>query len=71
MEEWNPYRLNDFEWEMLEVYLKHGYGDCTVYDTLFFCRCLNDQTELLTLSEFAEKAVDYEGILWADKIKTK
>lgn len=67
MGEWNPYRLNDFEWEVLEVYLKHGYGDCKLYNTLFFCANLNDETALLTLAEFAEKAVDWEDLRWMDK----
>lgn len=71
MGEWNPYRLNDFEWEVLQVYLKYGYGDVKLYHTLFFCASLNDETALMTLSEFAEKAVDFDDVLWADKTKTE
>ena len=52
---------------MLEAYLKHGYGDCKLYNTSFFCASLNDETALLTLAEFAEKAVDFNDVRWMDK----
>ena len=36
MGEWNPYRLNDFEWEVLQLYIKYGYGEAKLYNTTFF-----------------------------------
>ena len=71
MGEWNPYRLNDFEWEVLQAYIKYGYGEFKLYNTSF-CSCnTTDETVCLTLNQFAEKAVDWEDELWTNKIKTE
>ena len=67
MGEWNPYRLNDFEWEVLQLYIKYGYGDAKLYNTTFFSCNMTDETVCLTLEEFAEKAVDWEDLRWMDK----
>lgn len=69
MGEWNPYRLNDFEWEVLKLYIKHGYGDVKLYNTSFFTSSLTDDTVCMTLKEFAEKAVDFDDVLWMEKEK--
>lgn len=71
MGEWNPYRLNDFEWEVLQAYIKYGYGEAKLYNTTFFSCNMTDETVCLTLNQFAEKAVDWEDELWANKIKTE
>lgn len=72
MGEWNPFKLSDFEWEVLQLYIKYGYGDRKLYDTLFFCASLCDETALMTLQEFADKAVDHDNNLWKDKnVQTK
>ena len=67
MGEWNPYKLDEFEWEILKVYLKHGYGMAKLYATTFFQCSYNDETVCMTLEEFAEKAVDLDGVRWMDK----
>ena len=36
MGEWNPLKIDDFTWDVLKVYIKHGYGDCKLYNTTFF-----------------------------------
>ena len=32
MGEWNPLKIDDFTWDVLKVYIKHGYGDCKLYN---------------------------------------
>ena len=59
----------DFEWEVLQLYIKYGYGDCKLYNTLFFCANLTDETALMTLQEFADKAETFDGKLWKNKNK--
>ena len=67
MGEWNPLKLDDFTWDVLKVYIKHGYGDCKLYNTTFFSCQLSDETVCMTLQEFYNKAVDYEDNLWSEK----
>ena len=67
MGEWNPLKLDDFTWDVLKVYIKHGYGDCKFYDTTFFSCQLSDETACMTLQELYNKAVDYEDNLWREK----
>ena len=71
MGEWNPYKLDEFEWEILKVYLKHGYGMAKLYATTFFQCSYNDETVCMTLEEFAEKAVDIDGVRWIEKEQLK
>ena len=67
MGEWNPLKLDDFTWDVLKVYIKHGYGGCKLYNTTFFSCQLSDETVCMTLQEFYDKAVDYEDNLWSEK----
>ena len=67
MGEWNPLKLDDFTWDVLKVYIKHGYGDCKLYNTTFFSCQLSDETVCMTLQEFYDKAVDYKDNLWSEK----
>ena len=67
MGEWTPFMLNEFEWEVLQLYIKYGHGEVKLYNTSFFVSSLTDETALMTLQEFAEKAVDYENVLWSNK----
>lgn len=67
MGEWNPLELDEFTWDVLKVYIKHGYGDCKLYNTTFFNCQLSDETVCMTLQEFYDKAVDYEDNLWREK----
>lgn len=64
MGEWSPFTLSEFEWEALKLYIKYGYGDVKLYNTSFFTSSLTDDTVCLTLKEFAEKAVNFEGVRW-------
>ena len=66
MGEWSPYMLSDFEWDVLKLYLKYGYGDVKLYNTSFFTSSLTDETVMITLREFAEKATTNNGILWTE-----
>ena len=67
MGEWNPLRIDDFTWDVLKVYIKHGCGDYKLYNTTFFSCQLSDETVCMTLQEFYDKAVDYEDNLWSEK----
>ena len=67
MGEWSPFCLTDFEWEVLKIYLKFGYGERKLYNTTFFNCSLTDETVCMTLQEFAEKATTFEGELWMKK----
>ena len=67
MGEWNPLKIDDFTWDVLKVYIKHGYGDYKLYNTTFFSCQLSDETVCMTLQEFYDKAVDYEDNLWNEK----
>ena len=67
MSEWNPIKLHYFTWDVLKVYIKHGYGDYKLYNTTFFSCQLSDETVCMTLQEFYDKAVDYEDNLWSEK----
>lgn len=59
MEEFDPYRLSEFAWEVLQLHLKYGYGNFKLCNSSFFANRLTDETECLTIAEFAEKA--YKG----------
>jgi hypothetical protein len=67
MGEYNPYEISEFVWDVLQVYIKHGYGECKLYDTTFFNCGLTDESAVLTLNEFAERAIDYEGEPYKDR----
>lgn len=67
MGEWSPFTLNEFEWEVLKLYIKHGYGEVKLYNTSFFTTSLTDETVCMTLKEFAKKAVDYDDFPWMYK----
>ena len=67
MGDWNPLKIDDFTWDVLKVYIKHGYGDYKLYNTTFFSCQLSDETVCMTLQEFYNKAVDYEDNLWSEK----
>lgn len=55
-EEINAYFLDDLSFDVLQCYLKYGYGDMKVYDTSFFM-CHSDEQACLTLKEFHDKVV--------------
>lgn len=64
MGEWSPFTLSEFEWEVLKLYIKYGYGDVKLYDTTFFANNLTDETVCMTLKEFSFEAIGFDGLLW-------
>lgn len=66
-EDWNPFELDAFSWDLLKAYMKHGYGSVRLYHTSAFSTSLNDETAMLTIEEFYNRAVDYNGQLWSAK----
>lgn len=65
--EWNPFRLDNFSWDVLKAYIKYGYGDIKLYNATFFSCNLSDEIACMTLQEFYNKAIDYEDNLWCKK----
>ena len=61
------FRLREFEWEILKLYIEYGYGYFQLYQINFFYTNLTEENVLLTLYEFAAKAVDYNDVLWSSK----
>ena len=59
MDEWSPYDLSDFEYEVLCLYIKYGYGFMKVYDTTFFTGN-TDESIVLTLDEYKKKVDEYK-----------
>lgn len=66
MGEHNYFFLDEFEWEVLKLYIKYGYGSAKLYNTSFF-NCLTDETVLMTLEEYADRAVDVNGVRWLER----
>ena len=66
-EEFNPYIIGEFEWDVLKAYIKHGYGNMPLYSTTFFSCNMTNETALITLQEFYDKVVDYDDFPWSYK----
>lgn len=56
MGEWNPFVISKMDKEVLDIYIKYGFGCVKMYDTSYFTN-LSDETVCLTLDEFAEKCI--------------
>ena len=69
MGDWNPFMLDEFEWDVLTTYIKHGWGNLKLYNTTFFSCQLTDETACMTLDDFSKKAIDYNGEIWVNKIQ--
>lgn len=57
MEPWNPFKISKMDKEILDIFLKYGYGLMKMYDTTYFQSNLSDETACLTLNEFAERCI--------------
>ena len=57
MEEWNPFKISQIDKEILDIFIKYGYGCMKMYDSTYFHCNLSDETACLTLNEFAEKSI--------------
>lgn len=58
----NPYDVSDLAYDVLQVYLDHGYGKNKIYETLFFSNLYqNNDSICLTLNEFKEKIDEFRG----------
>lgn len=66
MGEFNPFEMDEFSWDVLKAYIKHGYGMFKLYNTTFFSCHLTDETVCMTLQEFYNKASTYSGDSWKD-----
>lgn len=70
MGEKNPFELDDFTFDLLRVFIKHGFGNMKLYETTCFQCQLCDETALMTLAEFYEKCIPSEFALWRKGNKT-
>lgn len=66
MGEFNPFEMDEFSWDVLKAYVKHGHGMFKLYNTTFFSCHLTDETVCMTLREFYDKASTYSGDSWKD-----
>ena len=57
MGEWNPFQITQMDKEILDVFIKYGFGCMKMYDSTYFTTQLSDETACLTLEEFAEKCI--------------
>lgn len=51
MGEWNPFRISKMDKEILDIFLKYGFGDMKMYQSSYFTCQLSDETACLTLED--------------------
>ena len=56
-EDYNIYYLDDFSFDVLECYIKHGFGDMKIWQTTFFI-IDSDEMACMTLSQYYEKVLE-------------
>ena len=49
MGEWNPLKIDDFTWDVLNVNIKQEYCEYKLYNTTFFSFQLSDETVCMSL----------------------
>lgn len=54
LNELQRFHLNAFEYDILQTYIKHGYGNVKVYHTTFFI-IHDDEIAMMTLQEYYDK----------------
>lgn len=65
-EEYNYFEVDEFTWDMIKVYLKHGFGNFKIYETTALNSCINDEIAIMTVAEFASKVERYDGTKWCE-----
>jgi hypothetical protein len=65
--EFNPFKVSELIWDIIQVYLNHGFENVQLYDLIILAPHYTDETVCMTLGEFAEKAIDYDDMLWCGK----
>lgn len=56
-EDYNIYRLDDFNFDILECYIKHGFGNVKIWQTSFFT-IHSDEMACMTLAQYYNKVVE-------------
>ena len=56
-EDYNIYYLDDFSFDVLECYIKHGFGNAKIWQTNFFIMD-SDEMACMTLAQFYEKVLE-------------
>lgn len=67
-EDYNVYYLDDFSFDVLECYIRHGFGDMKIWQTTFFT-IDNDEMACMTLAQYYEKVLEARNIEqeWQDE----
>ena len=68
MGEYDPFFISEMDKEILDIFIKHGYGSEKMYENEYFRCNLSDETACLTLAEFAEKCAT--SGTWSEDAKT-
>lgn len=68
-EEYNVFEITAFEYDILKVYIKHGYGTVPLKDTTFFnpTGYIFEELNSYTVQEYYDNAIDADGNLWKEK----
>lgn len=56
-EDYNFYYLDDFSFDVLECYIRHGFGNAKIWQTSFFT-IYSDEMACMTLTQYYEKVVE-------------
>lgn len=56
-EDYNIYCLDDFCFDVLECYIRHGFGNAKIWQTNFFT-IDNDEMACMTLAQYYEKVLE-------------
>ena len=56
-EDYNIYYLDDFSFDVLECYIKHGFGNAKIWQTNFFT-IDSDEMACMTLAQYYEKVLE-------------
>lgn len=65
-EDCNIYCLDDFSFDVLECYIRHGFGNAKIWQTSFFT-IYSDEMACMTLAQYYEKVVEARNAEQAEK----
>lgn len=60
-EDYNIYDLDDFSFDVLECYIRHGFGNAKIWQTSFFTIC-SDEMACMTLAQYYEKVLEARNV---------
>lgn len=57
---WSPYDVDDFTFDILAVYIRHGFRKMKMYEQNYIS-IPTDEVALMTIEEYWNKVQDYRG----------